>query len=48
MDGMATYVLGRILYEDRLREAEHRRRLWRSNSFHKLPRVVQVVLVALT
>lgn len=46
MDAMALYDLGRILYEDRLREAERRERLWRSSSFHKLPRLVQVFLAA--
>jgi hypothetical protein len=48
MDGMATYELGRVLLEDRLREAEHWRRLATSKSYRKLPRVVQVVLAALT
>jgi hypothetical protein len=48
MDGMAIYELGRILYEDRLREAAARERLWRSNRFHKLPRLVQVLLAVLS
>jgi hypothetical protein len=48
MDGWAVYELGRILYEDRLREAESRGRLWRSNRFHRLPRLVQVLLAALS
>lgn len=47
MDAMAYYELGRVLYEDRLRDAERRGRLWRSPRFHRLPRLVQVVLAAL-
>ena len=48
MDGMASYVLGKLLYEDRLREAEHRAHMWRSNRFNKLPRLVQVLLAVLS
>ena len=48
MDGMAVYEYGRILYEDRLREAASRERLWRSNRFLKLPRLVQVLIAALS
>jgi len=48
MDGWAVYELGRILYEDRLREAASRERLWRSNRYRKLPRLVQVLLAALS
>ena len=48
MDGMAIYELGRVLYADRLREAMQRERLWRSNRFNKPPRLVQVLLAALS
>jgi hypothetical protein len=48
MDAMALYELGRVLYEDRLRDAERRRRLWRSNRFHGLPRLVQLIVAALS
>ena len=48
MDGMALIELGRVLYEDRLREAERRERLWRSPRFHRLPRLVQLVLAVLS
>ena len=48
MDAMALYQLGRILYEDRLRDAERRRRLWHSNRFHRLPRLVQFIVAALS
>ena len=36
------------LDEDRLRDAERNRRLWRSPRFHRLPRLVQLVLAALS
>ena len=48
MDAMAVYELGRVLHEDRLRDAERRRRLWRSLRFHRLPRLVQLVLAVLS
>jgi hypothetical protein len=48
MDAMAIYELGRILYEERLRDAERRERLWRSPRFRRLPRLVQIVLAALS
>ena len=48
MDGMELIELGRVLYKDRLREAEHRERLWRSPRFRRLPRLVQLVLSALS
>ena len=48
MDGIADYVIGQLLYEERLREAETRRRLWRSPRFRKLPRLVQALLSALS
>ena len=48
MDGMALYELGRVLYEDRLRDAQQRRRLWRSPRFSRMPRLVQLVLAALS
>ena len=46
MDAMALYELGRVLYEDRLRDVERRERLWRSSRFRRLPRLVQVLLAA--
>jgi hypothetical protein len=48
MDGLAIYELGRILYEDRLREAMRRDRMWSSKRFHKLPRLVQALLAVLS
>ena len=48
MDGIAVYEYGRILYEERLRDAASRGRLLRSNRFHKLPRLVQVLIAALS
>jgi hypothetical protein len=48
MEGMAMIELGRILYEDRLREAERRERLWRSPRFRRLPRLMQLVLSVLS
>jgi hypothetical protein len=48
MDGLSMYTLGRILYEERLRDAERRGRLWRSNQFHRLPKLVQFLLAALS
>ena len=48
MDEVAIYQLGRILHEDWLRDAERSRRLWRSKRFHRLPRLVQVMLAALS
>ena len=46
MDGIVTYELGKVLYEDLLREAERRARLLRSPQFHRLPRLVQMFLAA--
>jgi len=48
MDGMAAYELGKILYEDRLREAASRERLHLSARFLKLPRLVQFLVAALS
>ena len=48
MDGIAAYDLSRILYEDRLREAAARDRLYFSARFRKLPRLVQVLVAALS
>jgi hypothetical protein len=45
---MADQILGRILYEDRLREAAARESLWRSSRFIKLPRLVQVLIAVLS
>jgi hypothetical protein len=42
------YILGRVLYEERLLEAEHRERLWRSGRFRRLPRGVRILLAALS
>ena len=36
MDGMAVYELGKVLYEDMLREAAARERLYLSARFRKL------------
>ena len=47
MDPMAEYELGLLLYEDRLRAAARRGRLWRSNQFRRLPRLVQFLISAL-
>ena len=48
MDGMAGYLLSRIVYEDRLREAAARESLWRSSRYRKLPRLVQVLISVLS
>ena len=48
MDPYAIYELGRVLYDDRLREANRRGRLWRSARFRRLPRLVQVLIAALS
>ena len=48
MDGLAIYELGRILYEDRLRDAMQRDRMWDSNKFRSLPRLVQALLAVLS
>jgi hypothetical protein len=48
MDNYAMYELGRVLYEDRLREAESREQLWRSSRFRRLPRLLQALLAVLS
>jgi hypothetical protein len=48
MDGIAAYQLGKVLYEDRLREAASRERLQLSARFRKLPRLVQILVLALS
>ena len=48
MDGMAAYELGRIMYQDLLREAAGRERLFQSSRFRRLPRLVQVLVAALS
>jgi hypothetical protein len=48
MDGIAAYDLGKILYEERLREAASRERMYLSAGFRKLPRLVQVLIAALS
>ena len=48
MNGMADHILSRMLYEDRLREAAARESLWRSSRFHRLPRLVQVLISLLS
>jgi hypothetical protein len=47
MDAMNMLDLGRILHEDRLREAERLRRSQSSKQFIKLPKLVQALILAL-
>jgi hypothetical protein len=47
MDAINMLDLGRILLQDRLREAERRRRWRGSEQFVRLPKLVQALILAL-
>jgi hypothetical protein len=48
MNANFAYSLGNVLYEDRLREAATRERLYLSARFRKLPRLVQLLVSVLS
>ena len=48
MDPLWLFDLDRINYQERLREAEKSRKLWQSDQFRKLPKLVQSLIVILT
>ena len=48
MDTTGMTFVSTVMYEDRLREAEHARQIWRSRDFRKLPRLVQGLILILS
>ena len=48
MDTTGMTLLSAIMFEDRLREAERARRIWRSRDFRKLPKLVQGLILILS
>ena len=48
MDATGMAFLSEVMYEDRLREADRARQVWRSRDFRKLPRLVQGLILILS
>jgi hypothetical protein len=48
MDATGMAYLSKIMYEDRLRQADRARRIWHSERFRRLPKLVQLLVLALS